>query len=247
MKNLVVFDLETTGVDRIKDQIIQFAAIKVNPENHELIDTINLYIQPVGRYEISYQAYFKHGITAKMLEDKPHFAQVANKIVDFIKDCDILTYNGNNFDIPFLINELSRVGIEFSFMNIKCYDVYIEERKRNGMHLEDVYARYKGKNMEESGLTAHDALSDVKATYSIFVAQQHKSPYEPPKMYGEDSVITDQEFRGEIKPCFNVGKYKGLSLEFVKSIDKNYLAWCISDGCNFMKSTKDFIKYYISE
>lgn len=245
MKDLVIFDLETTGVDKSKDQIIQFAAIKVNPETHQVIDSKNLWIQPIGQYQISIQAYFKHGVKPDDLKDKPHFSEVAQEIVDFMKDCDIVTYNGNGFDIPFLLTELDRCGISFSFMNSKCYDTYLEERKRNGMHLGEVYTRYKGKTMEEAGLQAHDALSDVKATYTIFVAQQRNKPYEPEKMYGEDAVITDQEFRGEIKPCFNIGKYKGISVEFVNSIDKNYLAWCISDSCNFMKSTKDFIRYYI--
>jgi len=246
MKNLVIFDIETTGLDKSKDQIIQFGAIKINPNTYEIIDQKKILIQPVGRYEISLQAYFKHKITAKMLEDKPHFGQVANEILEFIKDCDILTYNGNKFDIPFLVNEFNRVGISYSFMDVKCYDVYLEERKRNGLTLEDTYARYKGKTMEECGLTAHDALSDVKATYSIFVAQQKNKPYEPEKMYGEDAIIVDENFQGKIQPCFNVGKYKGISLEFVNSIDKGYLDWCISDSCGFMKSTKEFIKQYIS-
>jgi len=247
MKNLVIFDLETTGVDRTKDQIIQFAGIKINPETNQLIDSKNLFIQPVGNYQISIQAYFKHGIKVDDLKDKPHFKDVANEIINFIKDCDIVTYNGNGFDIPFLITELNRVGISYSFMNCKCYDTYVEERKRHGMHLEDVYKRYKGKSMEESGLQAHDALSDVKATYTIFVAQQRSQQYEPANMYGEDAVITDQEFKGEIKPCFNIGKYKGLSLEFISTIDKNYLAWCISDSCNFLQSTKNYIKQYIQQ
>ena len=245
MKNLVIFDLETTGVDKSKDQIIQFAAIKVNPENHQVIDSKNLFIQPIGNYQISLQAYFKHGIKPDDLKDKPHFKDVANEIVEFIKDCDIVTYNGNGFDIPFLLVELNRVGVEFSFMNTKCYDTYVEERKRNGMHLGEVYQRYKGKSMEEAGLQAHDALSDVKATYTIFVAQQRNQHYEPANMYGEDAVITDQEFRGEIKPCFNIGKYKGLSIEFINTIDKGYLAWCISDSCNFLESTKDYIRKFV--
>lgn len=246
MKNLVIFDLETTGVDKIRDQIIQFAGLKINPQTHTIIDQKNIYIQPVGRYEISIQAYSKHGIDAKFLADKPHFSEVANEIIEFIKDCDILTYNGNNFDIPFLLNELKRIGIDFSFLDLDCYDAYLEERRRNGMSLGDVYARYKGKTMEESGLKAHDAFSDVKATYSIFVAQQKNNPYGPEKMYGEDNVITDQEFLGVVQPCFNIGKYKGISLSYVIKIDKQYLGWCLSDSCNFMKSTKEFIKQYIN-
>ena len=62
MKNIVIFDIETTGLDKTKDQIIQFASIKVNPQNHQIIDSKNIWIQPVGNYQMSLGAYFKHGV-----------------------------------------------------------------------------------------------------------------------------------------------------------------------------------------
>lgn len=247
MKPLVVFDLETTGLDRIKDQIIQFAAIKINRETNEIIDSKNLYIQPTGSYNISIQAYFKHGIKVDFLKDKPYFGEVAQEIVDFIKDSDILTYNGCGFDIPFLINELMKVGINYSFKDVNCYDAFLEEKRRNGNMLEDSYRRYKGKTMQEAGLSAHDALSDVKATYSVFYAQQLKKPYEPETILTEDNSISMQVFQDKLQPCFNIGKYKSIGLDFVKSIDKQYLAWCISDKCNFLNSTKEYIKNFLAE
>ena len=181
------------------------------------------------------------------LKDKPFFSEVAQEIIDFIKDCDILTYNGCNFDIPFLVNEFKKVGIEYTFKDTPCYDAFLEEKRRNGNMLEETYARYKGKTMEESGLQAHDAFSDVKATYSIFYAQQMKQHYEPENILTEDNVISMQKFQGQLVPCFNIGKYRQISLDFVMTIDKQYLAWCISDKCNFMDSTKEYIKNYIKE
>ena len=122
MKPIVVFDLETTGLDKTKDSIIQFAAIKMDRETNKLIDSLNLYIQPEGSYNISIQAYFKHGITAKFLADKPYFRDVYKQILDFMEDSDILTYNGCNFDIPFLKSELFKVGIDKEFLGINCAD-----------------------------------------------------------------------------------------------------------------------------
>jgi len=244
MKNLVVFDIETTGLDRNKDYIIQFAGIKINRETNKVIEEKNIYIQPIGHYQISIQAYFKHYIKPEFLKDKPYFKDVANEILEFIKDCDILTYNGNNFDIPFLVNEFIRVGIEYTFTNVNCYDAYLEERRRNGIMLEDTYKRYKGKSMEECGLTTHDAFSDIKATYTIFYAQQKQKEYLPEKIFGDDNIITMQDFQGTICPCFTVGKYKSLSVAFVATIDKNYLNWCVNDS-NFNQNTKNFIKQYI--
>jgi len=247
MKPLVVFDLETTGLDKTKDSIIQFAAIKMDRETNKMIDSLNLYIQPQGSYNISLQAYFKHGITAKFLLDKPFFKDVAQQIVNFIDDCDILSYNGCNFDIPFLKNELFKVGIDKEFLGINCYDAYLEEKRRNGNQLGDTYARYKGKTMEEAGLQAHDALSDVKATYSIFYAQQKEKPYGPENIITEDNVLTMKEFQGVVRPCFSLGKYKDISVDFIKGIDMQYLSWCLSDKCNFLESTKEYIKNLIKD
>ena len=244
---LVIFDLETTGLDRSKDQIIQFSGLKIDTTNHSVIDSKNLYIQPVGDYSISIGAYTKHRITPDFLNDKPYLKDVAQEIVDFIGDNNILTYNGNGFDIPFLKTELNKYGYDIDFMKRQCWDAFLEEKRRNGINLENTYKRYKGKTMEEAGLVAHDAMSDIKATYAVFVAQQKNEYYEATKMYGEDNVISDMDFEGQIKPCFNIGKYRNVSLEYVAKYDQKYLQWCISDKCNFMNSTKEYIKSYINE
>ena len=243
---LVIFDLETTGLDRTKDQIIQFAAIKIDPKTNQIVDQKNIYIQPEGTYQISIQAYMKHGIKPEFLKDKPHFIDVAQEIYDFFEDCDILTYNGNSFDIPFLITEFDKVGITFNILDKTCYDAFLEEKRRNGISLENTYKRYKGKSMEESGLVAHDAFSDVKATYAIFYAQQKNEPYGPEKILTQDNIVTMQEFQGKEVPCFNIGKYKGLSVEFIKTFDMNYLDWCCGDTCKFLPSTKEYIRNLIS-
>lgn len=242
---LTIFDLETTGLDRNKDQIIQFSAMKIDTDNNKVISEYNQYIQPVGNYSISIAAYTKHHITPEFLKDKPYMSDVAQKIVDYIGDSDILTYNGNGFDIPFLKTELNKYGYDIDFMNRKCYDAFLEEKRRNGINLENTYKRYKGKSMVESGLEAHNAMSDIKATYSVFYAQQKIKTYDNEHMYGEDNVIIDNDFNGELKPCFNIGKYRNVSLEYVAKYDQGYLQWCVSNKSNFMDSTKQYIKKYI--
>ena len=245
---LIIFDLETTGLDRTKDQIIQFAALKIDTTTNKIIEEYNQIIQPVAPYTIGYAAYFKHKLTPEILKDYPFFKDVAPKILEFFGDSSnaILTYNGNGFDIPFLKNELNKYGFNIDFTKRKIYDAFLEEKRRNGITLENTYKRYKGKTMEEAGLVAHDASSDIKATYAVFYAQQKNAPYEPEHMYGEDNTIVDMDFQGTIQPCFNIGKYRQLSIDFVKSIDNGYLQWCVSDKSNFSKSTKEFIKQYIS-
>ena len=243
---LLIFDLETTGVDKTKDQIIQFAGLKIDTDTHKIVEEFNQYIQPTGSYAIALGAYFKHRITPEFLSQYPKMSEVAPAIYKFFNGVDnILTYNGNGFDIPFLKTELNKCGYDIDFTKKNCYDAFLEEKRRNGISLENTYIRYRGKTMEEAGLTAHDAFSDIKATYSIFVAQQNNAKYAPENMYGEDGVIQDMIFLDEIQPCFNIGKYRGISLNYVAEHDQNYLTWCVSDKCNFIKSTKDFINQYI--
>ena len=245
---LVIFDLETTGLDKTKDQIIQFAGMKIDTDTNQVIEQFNQYIQPVGNYTISLGAYFKHGITPEILKDKPHLQNVAPMILKFFSDADnILTYNGNSFDIPFLKNELNKYGFDINFTNKNCYDAFLEEKRRNSNTLESTYARYKGKTMEEAGLTAHDAFSDIKATYSVFVAQQRQEGYGPEHIYGEDGVITDMMFLEEMQPCFAFGKYRGISVKYVTEHDQNYLQWCVSDKSNFVQSTKKYLKQFIKD
>lgn len=244
--NLVIFDIETTGLDKIKDQIIQFAALKINTDTQKILDSINLYIKPTGPYAISIGAFLKHHISPEFLNDKPYLKDVANDIINFIGDNPVLTYNGSSFDIPFLKHELNKYGFNIDFTNRDCYDAFLEEKRRNGINLENTYKRYKGKTMEESGLTAHDAFSDIKATYSVFVAQQKNEKYGPEKMYGEDHVIVDVDFNGTYVPCLNIGKYRNVPLDYIAKHDQSYLKWCVSDKCNFMESSKEFIKQYIT-
>ena len=245
IRPLIVPDIETTGLNKETDYIIQFAAIKVDRQTGNIFDSINLYIKPTGSYNITIQAYLKHHIKPQDLEDKPTFAEVADDIRDFFEGCDILTYNGNNFDLPFIKNEFKRIGQDIDFMQYNCYDAFLEEKRRNGNNLESTFKRYTGKTMAEDGLTAHDALSDVKATYKIFLEQQKVQEYGPEKRITEDNVIIMSNFNGKEQPVFNIGKYKELPISYVSTVDQNYLLWCVSDKASFMDSTKNYIKNYI--
>lgn len=245
-KKIVVFDIETTGLDKEVDQIIQFSAIKIDRNTYEVCDKIDFMIEPDGQYSITIQAYLKHHIHPNMLAGKPHLADVADKIISFFGDCDVLTYNGLSFDIPFLVKSFVRIGKKIDFSERKIYDAYLEERRRHGLMLEDVYKRYNGgKSMEESGLTAHNALSDVFATLSIFQHQSNDRPVNEEKLVSEDNVIVSKPFNNTDQFCFNIGKYKDLPLSYVASFDQGYLRWCV-DRASFLDSTKNLIKQYLN-
>ena len=244
MKKLICFDLETTGTNRDIDRVIQFSGIKYDPNTNKILGTKNLYIKPEGNYTIAIQAWFKHKITPEFLSDKPYFKDVADEIVDFFgspDEYDILTYNGNSFDIPFLIKELNRVEKHIDFLSRQTYDAFLEEKRRNGINLENTFTRYYNTTMEDKGLSVHDALSDVKATIGVFKAQQKAKKYGPDNLICEDNFLAILPFNGENKICFNYGKYAGLAVDWINTFDTNYINWCLMDSTGFSKSTKEVI------
>lgn len=246
-KHIVVFDVETTGLDKTKDQVIQISMLKVDSTTYEIVDSFDSYVQPQGNYTISLGAYFKHGIKPEFLSDKPYFIDIAERVMQFFETPEtvsVLGYNSISFDQQVLVAEFARCGIEFSFMPYECYDAFLEEKRRNGINLENTYKRYKGKTMEEAGLEAHNAMSDIKATLSVFVAQQRNQEYGPEKMVCEDGFITEQEFDNGIRACFTMGKYRGVPIEMVANIDQGYLIW-LRDKSNVSKTTKEFVNQYI--
>jgi DNA polymerase III subunit epsilon len=245
-KPLVVLDIETTGLDRTKDWIIQFAAIKVDVDANKIVDTINLMIRPEKDYIMSIGAYIKHKIHPDSLKDKPTFKEVANDIYKFIDGCDILTFNGTSFDLPFLMNEFAKVGIDFKPTDYTCYDACKTENRRYSHHLVDVFKRYRGKTIEEYGLSPHDALSDVKACYAVFVGQNKVSPVEPEKMLTDDDSLVLGEFtpfgehNGQEEVLMNFGKYRQVPLKIVKATDPGYISWLLSNTTS--QKTKELLQ-----
>src|ERR1700733_1392279 len=108
-KPLAVIDLETTGVSLGSDRIIEIAIVKIMPDGKKLVKRklINPEMPiPAASTEI-------HGITDAMIADAPTFRQVANELKQFIEHCDLAGYNSNRFDIPMLVEEFLRIGMEF--------------------------------------------------------------------------------------------------------------------------------------
>lgn len=249
MKKCVIYDVETTGLNKETDRIIQFSAIRVDLDTNEVLGKINTYIKPDMPYKISPGAYFKHHISNDMLDDKKTFSEQANDILEFLGDdtTAIMTYNGLAFDNVMLRNEFKRCGIDLDFSKRDCYDIFKTEKRRNSNSLEDTYKRYTGVSMDENNLEAHDALSDVMATYEIYKKQNEQKEVKPENMFGDDGIIEMMKFNGRDLPCFAIGKYRTLPVILVnhQAVDPEYIKWCLNNN-NFSNSTKEAIKKIIS-
>ena len=171
-KPLVVFDLETTGLDLVNDRIIQISYIKVSPNDAEgeeqrksLFVNPGIPIPPIVQ-ELT-------GITDEMVKDAPTFKQLAKSLADTFTGCDFAGYNSNRFDIPMLAEEFLRAGIDFDFSKSRLIDAQSIFYKREPRTLAAAYKFYTGRKMEED-FRAHRADEDTEATYRVLQGQLDK-------------------------------------------------------------------------
>lgn len=229
-KNIICFDVETTGLNPQEDFIIQLSMVKFN-RNFEIIDEKNWYIKPAHKYTISPQAQEKHGIFKEWLDKNGIYLKDIIQIIDkFIKDCDFLTYNGNSFDIKFLYKDLKLWGYELDLSNRKFYDSFGMECRFNPRNLSYIYNKYTGKELDE----AHNALADVKATIEVFSHQkeQYNLSWEDLNEFQENNLLSPEgSIRNaaaadeEPRIVFAIGKYKDSEFMEVYRKDPGYIKW----------------------
>lgn len=260
-RDLVFFDIESTGLNVIKDKILQIALVKYPKEGGEALE-LSMMINP--GIPIAPEAMAVHGITPEMLKNKPSFNQVAQEIYDFIGDADLAGYNSDRFDVPMLLEEFARVGIEFDITNRKSLDVQKIFYKMEPRTLSAAYRFYCKKEMEN----AHDALADVRATAAVYAGQldHYKDvPYidgdgyqhEPPIVNDVDAIaafIGDKRtidatqrlrYDKDGTVVFNFGKYIGQPVGKTIYQDRQYYNWILNK--DFSVQVKSAVKKLLKE
>jgi len=162
----VIFDIETTGADKSKDRIVQLAIHCFDEKGKVLLSKSKLYNPEIP---ISKAAEDTHHITDKMVKDEPLFSDDAKKLKKIFEDSVLIGYNIIQFDIPILMAEFDRAGVELNLSG-EVIDVMRLETALNPRTLGAVYKRYTGEEIEN----AHDAMGDVKATEIILQHQMTK-------------------------------------------------------------------------
>lgn len=267
-KPLIIFDLETTGLDLVKDRIIQISYIKVNPNGEE--ERGDELINPEKPIEPIITQLT--GISNEDVKDKPTFKQLAQKFADKFTGCDFAGFNSNNFDIPLLAEEFLRAGIDFDFSKCRMIDACTIFRKMERRNLSAAYKFYCGRKMEED-FEAHRADQDTEATYRVLMGQLDKyapGANEDPEKVLENNMDKLAEFSkmnknvdfagrivwGEMKDrngqplldkdgnprlteIFNFGKHKGLPVADVLHIDPGYYSWILAG--DFTYNTKQVL------
>ena len=268
-KPLVIFDLETTGLDLVKSRIIQISYIKVYPDGRE--ERGNTLLNP----ETTIPQFVTEltGISNEDVKDKPTFKQIAAKLNEMFSGCDFGGFNSNGYDIPLLAEEFLRAGVDFDFSKCRMIDAMNIFRKMERRNLAAAYKFYCGRKMEDD-FEAHRADQDTEATYRVLMGELDKyapgaNPDEPEKVLENDmdflhefskmnnnvdfagrivwsevkdasgKPVTDADGKPKMIEVFNFGKYKGMPVIDVLNRDPGYYGWILQG--DFTYNTKQIL------
>ena len=267
-KPLVVFDLETTGLDIVNDRIIQLSFIKVYPDGKE--ERGDHLINP-GRH-IPEMITELTGIDDEKVKDAPSFKQISTTLAETFKGCDFAGFNSNRFDVPMLAEEFLRAGIDFDFSKCRLIDAQAIFHKMERRNLAAAYKFYCGRKMEED-FEAHRADQDTEATYRVLMGELDMYSKEQqdederilpndmdflaefskqndnvdfagrmiwaPITDKEGKTLTDKDGKPQLQEVFNFGKYKDYPVAEVLKKDPGYYSWVL--GADFPNNTKQVL------
>lgn len=267
-KPLVVFDLETTGLDIVNDRIIQLSFIKVYPDGKE--ERGDHLINP-GKH-IPEMITELTGIDDEKVKDAPSFKQISTTMAETFKGCDFAGFNSNRFDVPMLAEEFLRAGIDFDFSKCRLIDAQAIFHKMERRNLAAAYKFYCGRKMEED-FEAHRADQDTEATYRVLMGELDMYSKEQqeederilpndmdflaefskqndnvdfagrmiwaPITDKEGKPLTDKDGKPQLQEIFNFGKYKDYPVAEVLKKDPGYYSWML--GADFPNNTKQVL------
>ncbi|MCH6198949.1 3'-5' exonuclease [Aquiflexum sp. LQ15W] len=235
---IAFFDLESTGINISTDRIVEISILKVHPNGRQ--ETKTSLINPT--IPIPAESSAIHGIYDKDVRDSPTFKSLSRELHQFLEGADLAGFNVLKFDIPLLVEEFLRSGIDFDIDKRNILDsqkIFHLMEKRN---LSAAYKFYCGKTLEN----AHSAEADTIASYEVFKAQMEKyEGDEAEDLQGNKLGVFQNDMRkihnllnekmvdlagrfifnenGE--ECFNFGKHKGKTIENVLKEEPSYYDW----------------------
>jgi DNA polymerase-3 subunit epsilon len=250
---IAFFDLETTGIKVATDRIVEICIVRVNTDQSTKVKTLR--INP--EMPIPFEVTAIHGITDEDVKDAPKFSEAAHELAQFIENCDLAGFNSNHFDIPLLVEEFLRAGVDFDLKGRRFIDVQNIFHKMEPRNLRAAYKFYCDKEL----INAHSAEADTLATYEILLSQLER--YKDVSVTDKNGkistpVVNDIRVLSEFSHAtrnvdlighivmndknvevFNFGKHKGKPVEQVFRDEPSYYDWIMKS--EFPLSTKKVI------
>ncbi len=239
---LAVFDIESTGLNRKTDRIIDLAIIRIHPSGDQDAHTFRVH----PGIPIPAESTAVHGITDADVVAAPSFKEVAPDVVTLLTGCDLAGFNIVRFDAPMLMEEFARAGVPFSLEGRRLIDAQRIFHLKEPRDLTAALAFYCG----ESHPDAHGAMADVIATVSVLDAQIERYedlPHDMDKLAAlcnpRDPTWVDEtgKFRwldGQV--VLNFGQKQGRPLRELVLNEPGYLEWMLKK--DFPDDTKEIVR-----
>ncbi len=238
---LVVFDLETTGVDPATDRIVEISCLRLAPDGGREIRTRRLNPEraiPPGATAV-------HGITDADVRDEPTFRQIARSLLDWIDRADLAGFNIARFDVPLLDREFRDCGLDFGLSERRVLDAMVVFHRKEPRDLSAAVRFYLGREHE----AAHSAQADVDVTAELIDAQLARYEDLPRSVEALDAWVRGGRSDGvdsrgkfvwrEGEAVFAFGKHQGASLRQVAAEAPGYLQWIV--GSDFPDDAKAIV------
>ena len=226
LRPIAFIDLETTGVNLSTDRIVEVAIIKILPDNTRQVK--RKLINP--QMPIPAVVTAIHGITDEMVKEAPTFKQAGNELKMFIENCDMAGYNSNRFDIPMLMEEFLRAGMDVDLSARRMIDVQHIFYTMEPRTLTAAYKYYCEKEL----ISAHSAEADVNATIDVLLSQLDRYPHLGNSVdsilgtIGEEKIVDYARrflFNEKGVEVFNFGKHKARPVVDVLRAEPQYYDW----------------------
>ncbi len=230
LKRPIAFiDIESTGLSVSQDRIVELAAVIVEP-NGDVSERVRRFNPEVP---IPKEASDVHGITNAEVEDEAPFRSRARALADLLEPCDLAGFNIRRFDLPLLLAEFRRSGIEYDPKARQIVDIQFVFHREEPRDLAAAARFYLGSDFED----AHSALADIRASADVFWAQLERYPHVPRTIEGLHRYCDEiSPFRTEFDRWFQRkgealvflrGKHKGATLQDVSVEHPDYLRWML--------------------
>lgn len=166
----IILDTETTGFyanhPDNPDRMVEIGCVELI--NRKLTgNNLHFYLNP-GR-DSDEGALRVHGLTTEFLSDKPRFEEIAQQLVDYVADAEIIIHNAP-FDLAFLDMELARTGrLAFKEYTAEVIDTLVMAKEMFPGKRNSLDALCDRLEVDRSGRVLHGALLDAELLADVYI------------------------------------------------------------------------------
>ncbi len=231
VRPLAFFDLETTGLNRSEDRIVELALLILHPDGRV--------VEKVRRFNpgipIPAEASAVHGIGDADVADEAPFRSRARSLAALLEGCDLAGFNIRGFDLHILLEEFRRAGVAFDLEGRRLIDAQMIFHREEPRDLAAAALFY----VQEEHEGAHSARADVRVTARVLAAQLAHYPGLPRDIDGLHAYCDQvRPFLTEFRKWFSGdalgdhvfarGKHRGTRLAAVAANEPDYLEWMLT-------------------